>query len=465
MTELNWDAIGDETVRILQDLVRLDTSNPPGNESIAADYIARLLVANKVDPTVIETAPGRGNVVARLKGDGSAAPLLLYSHTDVVPVERERWTVDPFGGLIRDGYLYGRGALDMKGIGAMQLAVFLTLARNGAIHDSPLPGASSHGTPLRRDVILAATADEETDNNLGIGPLIKRHPDLLRAEYGLSEFGGYSMYAAGKCFYPIQVAEKGTLWMRMRAHGRPGHASVPHDDNAVVHLARAVDRLSRVRLPMHMTATARAYIGGLADSIGGAQGAGLRALLAAGDHKGSPFFEVAIRDPGLIAELRAITHNTATPTGLKAGLKTNVIPSFADAVLDCRTLPGFDGQPMIDELQQAMGEDGQKVNFEIDSLSPAVEFPTDTPLFKLLCQTIKSYDPAGIPIPSLLTGATDAKHMATLGATCYGFSPMRFRPGERFSDMVHGHDERVSIESLKWGVRVLYDVVERFCTM
>jgi acetylornithine deacetylase/succinyl-diaminopimelate desuccinylase-like protein len=454
MSDLQWGVIAEETVRLLQGLLRIDTSNPPGNESIAAGYIANILHENQIESTVIETAPNRGNVVARLKGNGSEAPLLLYSHTDVVPVERDHWNVDPFGGEIQEGYIYGRGALDMKGIGAMQLSVFLTLARQ--LH-------SNSNASLRRDVILAATADEETDTDQGIGPLISRHPDLLRAEYGLSEFGGYAMYASGRRFYPIQSAEKGTVWMRMHAKGRPGHASVPHDDNAVVHLSRAVDRLSRVRLPVHMSATAHNFIAGLADGLGGAQGAGIRALLGIADQHRSRFLEYAVRDPGLAGELRAIIHNTATPTGLRAGKETNVIPSYADAVLDCRTVPGFGSAEMIDELRRALGSESQNITFEVDSESPPVEFNTDTPLYRLISKTLKQHDPAGIPIPSMLTGATDAKHVAKLGTICYGYSPMKFKPGERFSDMVHGHNERVSIESLAWGVQALYEVVSQFC--
>ena len=259
-----------EAVRLLQALLRFDTSNPPGNERPAADYIAGVLSADGIAPTVIETAPGRGNVVARLRGDGSAAPLLLFSHLDVVPVERALWTVDPFGGEIRDGYVYGRGALDMKGIGAMQLAVFLDLARQ----------AAAGSITLRRDLILAATADEETNANQGIGLLAARHPELLRAEYALTEFGGFPMRVAGKTFYPIQTAEKGTAWMTLRARGTPGHASVPRGDNAVVALARAVERLGTARLPMRLTATARAHIAGLADALGGPAAVALRAALS-----------------------------------------------------------------------------------------------------------------------------------------------------------------------------------------
>ena len=456
---LNWQAIGAETIQLLQGLIRLDTSNPPGNEMAAAEHIARVLRANGVHPVVVETAPGRGNVVARLKGDGSAAPLLLYFHTDVVPVERQHWTVDPFGGLVRDGFVYGRGALDMKGIGAMQLAVFLALARRLRAGSD-----SSAAAPLRRDLILAATADEENDTDQGMGVLVRRHADLIRAEYGLSEFGGYSMVVDGKRFYPIQTAEKGNVWMRMQARGRPGHGSVPHDDNAVVHLARAVHRLSQIKLPVHMTRTARAYIAGLADGIGGSQGARLRAALAPNANVQSFVLEHALGDDGLASELRAITHNTVTPTGLRAGVKTNVIPSLAEAALDCRTLPGFDVPDLLGELRAGLGDEAGQVSFELDSAMPAVEFNFDTPLFALMSETLRRHDPAGIPVPFMLTGATDAKLVAQLGTLCYGFSPMKFAPGERFSDRVHGHDERISIDSLAWGVRVLYDVVFQFCT-
>ena len=454
-TELNWNAIADETIRLLQGLVRLDTSNPPGNEMLAAQHIAGILRDNDIDPVIIETAPNRGNVVARLKGDGNARPLLLYAHTDVVPVERAHWTTEPFGGALRDGYVYGRGALDMKGILAMQLAVFLTLARQVRVS----------GVPLHRDVILAATADEESDANQGIGLLVKHHPDLLRAEYGLSEFGGYSLYVSGRRFYPIQTAEKGNVWMRLRATGRPGHGSVPHDDNAVVHLARAIDRIARLKLPMHMTDTARAFLSGLADGLSGAQSMGLRALVSAGSQVGSALIDHAVRDPGMAAELRAITHNTVTPTGMRAGVKVNVIPTTAEAMLDCRTLPGVTQADLIHELEDALADEARRFAFEVDSSAEAVEFDFDTPLFRLISSTLKRRDPSGMPVPFMLTGATDAKHVARLGTTCYGFSPMKFKPGERFSELVHGHDERVSVESLAWGVQVLYDVVSEFCQM
>jgi acetylornithine deacetylase/succinyl-diaminopimelate desuccinylase-like protein len=351
----------------------------------------------------------------------------------------------------------------MKGIGAMQLAVFLAIARECARWR-----ASGAGTlVLRRDLIIAATADEETDTDQGIGPLVRDHPELLRAEYALSEFGGHSMYVGNRCFYPVQTAEKGNAWMRMIARGRPGHASVPHPDNAVIYLARAIDKLARAKLPMSVTPTARAYVNGLAEGMGGGQGIALRAWLdmeTLRDVRDVPLHRL-IYDGTLASELHAITHNTVVPTGLRGGYKTNVIPSSVEATLDCRTLPGFTSGDMVAQLRQALGDDAASIDFELDSGAEAIEFSFDTPLFKTISRALKRHDPNAIPVPYMLTGATDAKHVSRLGTICYGFSPMQLARGENFFDQVHGHDERVSIPALSWGVRVLYDVVREFCVM
>ncbi len=440
-----------DTVRFLRDLIRLDTSNPPGNEIIAAEYIAGVLQAEGLEPVVIETAPRRGNVIARLRGDGSAAPLLLYSHTDVVPVERDKWSVDPFGGELLDGFIYGRGALDMKGIGAMQLAVFLAIARE----------VLSGQLTLARDIILAATADEEADTNQGIGVLVRRSPELLRAEYALSEFGGHATWVGRHVLYPIQTAEKGNIWMRLIATGRPGHASVPHDDNPVVTLARALDRLSRLQLPTKLLPTTRALIGTLADALGGAQGVALRAWMEMDALRDIPLHRL-INDPMLAAELHAVTHTTIVPTSLRAGYKVNVIPSTAEAGLDCRILPGTGVEETLSALNTAL-QDFQTLRFEVDSVGEALEFPFDTPLFEAISRVLRRHDPRGVPTPYMLSGGTDAKHVSRLGAVCYGFSPMRFDPGENFFDLVHGHDERVAVSALNWGVQVLYDLVREFC--
>lgn len=445
--------LAEEALALLRSLIRFDTSNPPGNERPAADFIAAALAQAGVAPVVVETAPGRGNVVGRLKGDGTAAPLLLYSHLDVVPAERAGWTVDPFAAEIRDGHVYGRGALDMKGIGATQLAVFLALARD----------AAAGRIVLKRDLILAATADEESSANLGMGPLAAAHPDLLRAEYALSEFGGYPMRVANRTFYPIQTAEKGTAWLTLRARGTPGHASVPRDDNAVVALARAVDRLSRLRLPMRVTPTARATLEGMADALGGAAAIQLRAVLS-----GEPVFPALadrLLDASRLADtLRAVTHNTVTPTGLRAGSQTNVVPSEAAATLDCRTLPGVAAHDLIAELRRGLGDDAAGLEFAIDSASPGLEFPHDTPLMDVIREAVRRRDAEGVTLPYMMTGATDAKHVSTLGAICYGFSPVLFGSGASTGDVAHGHDERLSIAGLAWGAELLREVVAEMVT-
>ncbi len=443
--------LAQETVRFLRELIRLDTSNPPGNEIIAAEYIASVLHAEGIEPIVIETVPRRGNVIARIRGDGSAAPLLLYSHTDVVPVEREKWSVDPFGGELRDGFVYGRGALDMKGIVAMQLAVFIAVAREVAA------GQLS----LARDLILAATADEEADTNQGIGVLIQRNPELLQAEYALSEFGGHASWVGRQVLYPIQTAEKGNIWMRLIAVGRPGHASLPHEDNPVVVLARALDRLTRFHLPAKLSPTTRALINVLAEALGGAQGVALRAWAEMEALRDIPLRRL-VNDPLLAAELHAATHTTIVPTGLRAGYKVNVIPSTAEAVLDCRTVPNTSVEETLAAIRAALS-DLPGLQVEVDSVGEALEFPFNTPLFHAMCQVLRRHDPHAIPTPYMLAGGTDAKHVSRLGTICYGFSPLRFEQGENFFDLVHGHDERVAVSALSWGVQVLYELVREFC--
>jgi len=444
METIHWDAVTEEAVRHLQSLLQIDTTNPPGNERAAAEFLADILTAEGFEVTILESAPGRGNLITRLKGDGSEPPLLLYSHTDVVPVEAERWRYPPFGGEIHDGYIYGRGAVDMKGIVAMQLMTMLLLKRTA--------------TPLRRDVIFAATADEEMAGVYGMGWLVDNHPELIRAEYALSEFGGFSVTLGTRRFYLCQTAEKGLCWLRLRAQGRPGHASVPHDRNAVVRLAEAVARLGRAKLPLHVTPTVREFVHGIAEAQ---EGEGREALLGLLDpQRSDAVLERVLSDSWLRYNFYAMLHNTATPTGLRAESKTNVIPSTAEAIVDGRTLPGQTQESFLQEVRAVIGDE---VEVEVTLAARPLEFPTDTPLFRTMRRTLQQHDPDAVVVPMLLTGATDAKHVARLGTVCYGFSPMRLPPGEDFMARVHGHDERLAIETLAFGVRVLFDTVRAFC--
>ncbi len=442
-TSLSWPAVTAEAVRHLQDLLRIDTTNPPGNELVAAEYLAGVLQAEGYDPIVLEAAPQRGNLIARLKGDGSLPPLLLYTHLDVVPAEPEHWTHPPFAGKVVDGFAWGRGALDMKSVAAMQLMTMLLLRRRSVA--------------LRRDVIFAATADEEIDSDVGAEWLVARHPDLVRAEYGLSEMGGYTLYLEGRKFYPIMCAEKGTCWLKIRARGKPGHGSVPHADHAVLHLVRAIERATSHPLPLHMTATASTYVQRLARSVGGTTGMLLSAVLNPILHDAAL---KAFPDRSLADALHAIFHNTISPNQLRAGYRANVIPSEAEAVLDGRMLPGFDVEQFLAEVRPRLGDE---IEITIEHTSPPLEVSAETPLFRLIEQQLARADPGAIAVPYMMTGATDAKLFAKLGTQCYGFAPLKLQPDTPFDGLVHGHDERVSLDAFAFGVKVLYETVCDFC--
>lgn len=444
-SSIHWQQAAAETVAHLQQLLRLDTINPPGNEMIAADYLARALRADGIEPLVLESAPGRGNVIARLKGTGEKPPLLLYCHTDVVPAEPQHWQHPPFGGEIADGFVWGRGALDMKNTVAQQLVVMLLLKRSGIT--------------LNRDIIYAATADEEVGgaDGAGVSWLVKHHPDLLKAEFGITEIGGFNVTLAGANLYPIQVAEKGTCWLTVRARGRPGHASMPHNDNAVAHLTAAVQKLVRRGTPFHLCQPVEGFLDATASAVGGAFGAVLASLK-------NPFTaDLALRAMGNHPQrpmLNAILRNTATPTGLTAGYKTNVIPGTAEAVIDGRTLPGFDSESFIAELRSVMGD---HLEYIPTMISPPIQTRFDTPLFKTLGDAIKRHDPTANIVPYMMGGATDAKYLAPLGVPTYGFTPLKLPPGFIANELFHAHNERVPVEGLGWGLRVLYDAITDYC--
>lgn len=441
---INWENIKEEAVRHLQALLRINTTNPPGNERPAAEYLAEVLQSEGYEPVVLDSAPSRGNVVARFKGSGEIPPLLLLSHLDVVPAEPENWEHDPFSGEVVDGMVWGRGALDMKSIVVMQLMTMLLLKRSDVA--------------LKRDVIFAATADEEAGGIYGAGFLVDNHPELIRAEYALSEFGGFPVELGGKRIYLCQVAEKGICWMRLRARGTPGHGSMPHSDNAVVKLARAVEHLGRACLPLHRTEAVVAMVEGMARALGGVKGAALRLLLS--PTFGSLALSLFIRDLRMRDYFRALLHNTVSPTVLRAGGKTNVIPSQAEAELDGRILPGQDLESFKKELLKIIGPD-----FELEPLviAPPLETSYRTPLFEAFRRRLRGHDPDCAVVPMMMSGGTDAKHLARLKIPCYGFSPMRLPREMDFLGMIHGHNERIPIDALAFGVQSLYQVVLDFC--
>jgi acetylornithine deacetylase/succinyl-diaminopimelate desuccinylase-like protein len=428
----------------LQNLLRLNTTNPPGNEILAANYLAEVLQQAGYKPTVIESAPGRGNVIARYKGAGAKRPLLLYNHLDVVPAEPEHWSHDPFSGDIDQGVIWGRGALDMKDVVTQQLMVMLRLAEIQP--------------QLSRDVIFAGCADEEVGGEMGLGFLVREHRDLIDAEIGLSESGAIPEYVGDWTLYPIQCGEKGNCGLLLRANAAPGHGASPdYDHYAIRYLSIALERLTAKPLPIHITATVRQFLTQIAPLLGIdfaelEQPATLGRLIA-----GLPY-------PELRASLLHMTRNSAAPTLLHAGTKINVVPSQAEAQLDGRTLPGQTCADLMAEVRAAIGDDLPVEIIHLPELdSVALEAPSEGPIWDALAYNLKRHDPDAIVIPMLLAGGTDAKHVAPLGMRTYGFSPMKLPRGFEWHGLVHGHDERIPLSALDWGVDVLYDTVLDLC--
>lgn len=441
---MNWDAVRDDVTRLTQDLIRFDTTNPPGNETPCIEHIAALLQQEGIGPTVLESAPGRGNVVARLKGDGSAAPLLLMGHVDVVPAEADKWQRPPFSGDLVDGIIWGRGATDMKQMVAMELMTTLLLKRAGA--------------PLRRDVIFMATADEETGGQMGAGFVAEQHPELIRdAEYAINEGGATSIELGGKLFFVCSTAEKGSARFTLRGRGEPGHASQPHTRNAILPLARALTRLIETPLPLHVTATARAHVEAMARHLDHGLATTLAELLNPLTHTAA-MAALPLAEP-VKRRLSASLHNTATPTMLRAGTKINVIPAEATCAVDCRILPGATLASLAQEVRAVVGDE---VEIEFGPIYPALESAPDSPLFETISQVIAEHERGAVVIPGLITGGTDAKRVGPLGIKVIGFVPMRYE-GASMTGLAHNHNERVSVANLEFGARVLHDVVRRFC--
>jgi acetylornithine deacetylase/succinyl-diaminopimelate desuccinylase-like protein len=417
----------DEVVVLLGDLIRINTSNPTHPERPAAEWAAERLAEVDIDAQIFESEPGRSSVVARVSGtDPTRPPLLIHGHLDVVPADAAEWTVHPFSGEVRDGCVWGRGAIDMKGMNAMTLAVL----RNWARRDQRPP----------RDIVLAFVADEESGGAHGAHWLVDNHPELFAdCSEAISEVGGYS-YSIGNDLrlYPIETAEKGINWLRLRATGTPSHGSMLHDDNAVTRLAAAVSRIGAHEFPVVVTDTVRRFLEELADLSG---------LPIDPDNP-----EPSLRMLGSAARVIGSTiRNTANPTMLSAGYKANVIPRTAEATIDARFLPGRE-EELLETLDELIGEGIDRETLVRDI---AVETSFDGAVVDAMAEALRSEDPGARPVPYLMSGGTDAKSFSTLGIRCFGFVPLRLPPDLDFVTMWHGVDERVPIDGLRFGVRVL----------
>ena len=455
----DWGRATDECVEHLRALIRIPSVNPPGSsdgaagrdsvggETASATYCAEVLASAGIPAEVLESVPGRGSCFARLPAtvNDPDPPLILLSHVDVVPVDREAWQRDPFGGELVDGVVWGRGAVDMKDMVAMELSVMLALKRAGG--------------QRRRDVILAAVADEEAGGAYGAAHWVAHRPDLFRGADGrpaaaaLNEVGGYSMTIGGRRVYTIQVAEKGIVWTRMRASGTPGHGSMPHADNPAIKLAESVSLLAGAPTPARLTPITRDFLVALGlDRVVAALDRGDEAVALAA-------LEAGVDDPVVRRSLAAMLRDTVTPTVIHVGKKMNVIPGSGDAEVDIRTLPGTNQEALLSRLQDMVGD---RATLEsVMTLAP-VEAPVDTEIVRLMTAALLAAEPGCAVAPMMITPGTDAKSLATLGIPTYGFAPLRLDPETPFLSLFHGHDERVPVSAIRFGLPVLHEVVSRF---
>jgi len=442
----------EEVTALLRDLIRIDTTNPPGNEIKAAEYLAGTLEEDGLKCELFESKPSRGSLITRMKGSGEGPSLLLLSHLDVVPANPKEWSVDPFAGIAKDGFVWGRGALDMKSMTAVEVMVMKLLKKKRA--------------QLKGDVILAATADEEKGGEEGVGWLTRKHPEKIGADYVINEGGGLAIPVNGKSIYTVQTAEKGILWFKVKAKGTPGHGSIPGaSDNAIVRMNNVVGKLERYRSKISLTPTVRQFLAEMAKEHKTARKT-LTKLLENPATADSVLDALAKKDRILAEEIRAKLRMTVTPTMIHGGVKENIIPSECEAVFDCRVLPGQTTAEAMDIIRILLKSVGlEKLEFEIIQANEPSESPLNTTLYREIVSALREFDADCAVAPDMLTGGTDSRFLRKLGAVCYGFQPMRAdMPYGEIKSGIHGVDERISIDNLVFGTSVLYTVVERFMT-
>lgn len=432
---IDWDGVTREATDLLSRYIAVDTTNPPGNEELACRFLAEILRENGIDDITFYDASdsqsqGRLNLRAVLPGDGPERPLVLLNHTDVVPVQREGWEEEPLAGVVKDGVIWGRGALDMKSMGIMELMAVLLMMR--------------HRIPHRRDIVFLAVADEEAGGRYGVEFLDREHPEALASEYVINEggWGATEVLGVRRPAFNCSVSEKGPFWLKLTTEGRPGHGSVPHDDNALDRLVRALHRIQEWQRP-------RQVVPELAEFFARAHRAGFLAE--------EPSEEVIARIGDENPLIRAITSNTVSLTTARAGVKHNVIPAAAEATLDCRLLPGTEPQAFLQELRTVIDDDQVQVETVLESSTPAS--PIDTELMRVIEQVVRDHVEDAVVLPSVSPGFTDSRVFRRRGITAYGFIPVLLEPLEAIT--IHGHNERLSVDNLRLGCQMLFEVVRR----
>jgi acetylornithine deacetylase/succinyl-diaminopimelate desuccinylase-like protein len=436
-------ALEQEALSLLTQYLRIDTTNPPGNEIKAAEFFKAIFDREGIESQIFESAPGRGNIYARIKGDGSKKAVVLMSHMDVVPADRHYWSVDPFAAVIKDNYLWGRGTLDVKGLGIVELMAMLALKRQGV--------------PLKSDIVFLGTADEEAGGAMGAGYMVKEHFDLVKdAGLVLNEFGFISMGDNGKArYYGASPAEKAPLWLKLTATGTPGHGSSPRPDSAVLKLVEALHRIAAYQTALSVDPVAQQFFTDIAD---------LDPVPAKREKLKN--LRESLKDPAFAADFtkdlrnNATVRNTISITMLEGSNKVNVIPAEASAQLDVRLLPAQDPALFLNDLRQVINDDAIRIEVVL-SFAPSAS-PVDSEFFTVLRGIAGEIDPGVKVTTPLLTGFTDCHFFREKGIPCYGFIPFRL-PAKELGG-VHGNDERLSIENVKFGTRTMVEIVQKLAT-
>lgn len=434
----------DRPAELLQHLIRFDTTNPPGNEAALIEWVASLLRENGIEPVIVGKSPQRTNLFARLKGRGDAPPLLLYGHVDVVTTVGQTWTHPPFSGDIIDGFVWGRGALDMKGGDAMLISAFLR--------------AKAEKLDLAGDLILCLGADEEASGEWGVKYLVEEHAPLFGgAKVCISEFGAFPLYVAGKRFCPIMVTERYVHSLKATIRGAGGHGAMRQTGTAMGRLGRMLTRMEGARLPVHITPVVSALVNGIASTLDEQAAAGLRDLL-------DPAKTDAVLDqldPTVARLFDPLLHNTVNPTIVNGGHKINVIPSEIVLQMDGRVLPGITPDEFIAEVRALIDDDA--ILIEPNHAEPPNALPApDMQHFELFADVLRAADPTGTPVPYMVSGATDARVLSQLGIQTYGFLPMNLPPDFNFAATIHAADERVPVEAIQFGADAIYEVIKRY---
>ena len=429
-----------QPTEILQDLIRFDTTNPPGKEAECIDYINRLIQSAGIDTRILCQDPARPNLICRLKGNGKAPPLLLYGHVDVVTTAGQVWQYPPFDGRIVDGFLWGRGTLDMKGAVAMMLCAFLR--------------AKNENTSLPGDVVLCMMSDEEAGGNLGAKFLVENHADYFKGiQYAISEFGGFSFYLKGKKFFPIEVIQKQVCSIKATVRSRSGHGALVMKNGAMAKLARMLNQLEKKYLPVHITPVVRTLVEQMAAALPFPGRMVMRQLL-------NPLFTDRVLK--LLGEkgrnFTPMFRNTVNATIVRGGDKVNMLPSEIEVMLDGRLLPGCVPENIIGEIKEIIDDD---IELEVIRYDPGPLEP-DMGLFNTLAAVLHTLDPDGIPVPYILSASSDARFFSKIGIQTYGFIPMQLPESLDFAGLIHAADERIPVEALTFGSNAIYQLLQCF---